>query len=325
MSKKVLVLAEVKDGKLRNVSFEALSAAKAIANGGEIASVLFGSNMEQYGPSLGHYGASKVYLLEDSKLDLYTTDLYKDALLQVINDFDADVILVGHTGIGRDLTPKVAQALQAGMISDSIAIELVEDQVVFTRPIYAGKAFVKKAIKEGKVIATIRPNNIPAGEPDSSLQAEMIKLTYQPSQEALLVKVRDVIRKASKGVDLTEAKVVVSGGRGVKSKDGFNKLYELADLLNAAVGSSRGACDAEYSDYSLQVGQTGKVVTPDLYFAFGISGAIQHVAGMSNSKVIVAVNKDPEAPIFQIADYGIVADMFDVLPILIEEIKKINA
>ncbi len=325
MSKKVLVLAEVKDGKLRNVSYEALSAAKKIADGGEIASVLLGSNVEQYHSSLGHYGANKVYLLEDPKLDLYTTDGYKEALLQVINEFPADVILVGHTGIGRDLTPKLAQSLKAGMVSDSTALEVVDNQVVFTRPIYAGKAFVKKTIKEGKVIATIRPNNIPVDEPDTGLQAEVIKLTYQPSETALLVKVRDVIRKASKGVDLTEAKIVVSGGRGVKSKEGFEKLYELADLLNAAVGSSRGACDAEYSDYSLQVGQTGKVVTPDLYFAFGISGAIQHVAGMSNSKVIVAVNKDPEAPIFQIADYGIVADMFDVLPILIDEIKKMNA
>jgi len=267
------------------------------------------------------YGANKVFIVNNPILDQYVTDLYKEAFLQVVGEFQPDVILVGHTPIGKDFSPKAAETLNIGMISDVIALELLDEKIVFTRPIYAGKAFVKKIVNTNQVFATIRPNNIPMGESDSGKTAEKIAISYQPSEYALKVKIKDVIRKASKGVDLSEAKIVVSGGRGAKSKEGFEKLYELSELLNAAVGASRSACDEGYVDYSLQVGQTGKVVTPDLYIACGISGAIQHVAGMSNSKVIVAINKDPEAPIFQIADFGIVADLFEVLPLLIEEFK----
>lgn len=323
MSKKVLVFAEERDGKLRNVSLEALTAAKKIADGGEVNATIFGSKADQYVDILTSYGADKVVTLKHSSLDQYATDLYKEAFLYVVNEVKPDVIIFGHTPNGKDFAPKVAQALGVGMISDSIALDLIDDKIIFTRPIYSGKAFVKKVISNGLVLATIRPNNISMGEADSTRAANKVELSFTPSSESLKVQVKDIIRKASKGVDLSEAKIVISGGRGAKSKEGFDKLYELADLLNAAVGASRSACDENFADYSLQVGQTGKVVTPDLYIAFGISGAIQHVAGMSNSKVIVAVNKDAEAPIFQIADYGIVGDMFDVLPILIDEVKKL--
>jgi len=323
MSKRVLVFAEAREGHLRNVSLEALTAAKDISEGGEVAATIFGIGNEGLIKTLGYYGADKVFTIKDTLLEQYLTDVYKEALMQVVQEFQPDMILLGHTAIGRDVAPKLAQALDIGMVSDVTKIEKRDSQLIFTRPIYAGKAFTEKIISDGIVLATLRPNNIEMGNEDSSREVEEVELTFVPSEQSLLVKIKDVVKKASKGVDLTEAKIVVSGGRGAKSKEGFDKLYELADLLNAAVGSSRGACDAEYSDYSLQVGQTGKVVTPDLYFAFGISGAIQHVAGMSNSKVIVAVNKDAEAPIFQIADYGIVGDMFEVLPILIEELKKV--
>lgn len=321
VSRKVLVFTEAREEKLRNVSLEALTAAKKIANGGEIAAAIFGSYGEQHIDVLASYGANKVFIVNNPILDQYVTDLYKEAFLQVVGEFQPDVILVGHTPIGKDFSPKAAETLNIGMISDVIALELLDEKIVFTRPIYAGKAFVKKIVNTNQVFATIRPNNIPMGESDSGKTAEKIAISYQPSEYALKVKIKDVIRKASKGVDLSEAKIVVSGGRGAKSKEGFEKLYELSELLNAAVGASRSACDEGYVDYSLQVGQTGKVVTPDLYIACGISGAIQHVAGMSNSKVIVAINKDPEAPIFQIADFGIVADLFEVLPLLIEEFK----
>ena len=321
VSKKVLIFAENRDGRLRNVSLEALAAANKIADGGEIASVVFGTQGESYTAPLAHHGANKIYLVKHPSLDQYVADVYKEAFLQVVNQFQPDVILFGHTPNGRDVAPKIAQALGIGMISDSIAVEVIDGKIVFTRPIYAGKAFVKKIVLDEVILATIRPNNIPMGEADESRTAEQIEISYSPSDSALRVQIKDIIRKASKGVDLTEAKIVISGGRGAKSKEGFEKLYELADLLNAAVGATRSACDEGYADYSLQVGQTGKVVTPDLYIALGISGAIQHMAGMSNSKVIVAVNKDPEAPIFQVSDYGIVGDMFQVLPVLIEEIK----
>ncbi|TCS83766.1 electron transfer flavoprotein subunit alpha/FixB family protein [Tepidibacillus fermentans] len=323
MGQKVLVFAEEKNGKLRNVSFEVLAAAKKIANGGEIASILFGLDSNEYVQALAKHGADKVFVVLDPSLTQYVTDVYKEAFIEVVKQFQPDAILIGHTPIGRDMAPKIAAALKIGLITDNIDLEVIDDKIVFTRPIYAGKAFVKKIAYDSPVFATIRPNNIAMEEADPSRSAEKITLSFSPSQDALRVKVRDVIRKASKGVDLSEAKIVISGGRGVKSKEGFEKLYEVAEILGAAVGASRGACDAEYADYSLQVGQTGKVVTPDLYIALGISGAIQHVAGMSNSKVIVAVNKDPEAPIFQIADYGIVGDLFEVLPILVDELKAL--
>lgn len=323
MSKKVLVFAEERDGKLRNVSLEALTKALEIAEGGEVSAVIFGSRADQFAEILTHYGADKVYVVKNPTLDQYINGIYKEAFLHVVNEVKPEVILVGHTPNGKDFAPKVAQALEIGMISDCINIELEDGVIHFTRPIYAGKAFIKKIALDNLILATIRPNNIPMGQPDTSRTINKVELDFTPSNEALSVKIKDIVRKASKGVDLSEAKVVISGGRGAKNKEGFDKLYELADLLNAAVGASRSACDEGFADYSLQVGQTGKVVTPDLYFAFGISGAIQHVAGMSNSKVIVAVNKDPEAPIFQIADYGIVGDMFEVLPVLIDEIKAV--
>ncbi len=325
MSKKILVFAEGREGKLRNVSLEQLSAAKKIAEGGEIAAAIFGTDVDSFLEPLAQHGADKIYVVNHPSLDQYVTDIYKEAYLQVINEFKPDVILLGHTPSGRDFGPKVAQALGIGMVSDSIDVEVIDGKIVFTRPIYAGKAFIKKMVHDEVVLASLRPNNIAMGEPDDSRIVEKIELTYTPSESALKVQIKDVLRKASKGVDLSEAKIVISGGRGTKSKEGFEKLYELADLLNAAVGASRSACDEEYADYSLQVGQTGKVVTPDLYIAMGISGAIQHVAGMSNSKVIVAVNKDPEAPIFQISDYGIVGDLFEVLPLLVEEVKKLQS
>lgn len=233
----------------------------------------------------------------------------------------AEGIIIGHTALGKDLAPRIAAKLSAGLISDAINVELDGDDVVFTRPIYSGKAFEKKTFEEGLVLATIRPNNITPLEKDESRSGEVTSVSVEIKDLRTIIK--DVVRKTAGGVDLSEAKIIVAGGRGVKSKEGFDGLNELAEVLGAAVGASRGACDAEYCDYSLQIGQTGKVVTPDLYIAVGLSGAIQHLAGMSNSKVIVAINKDPEAPIFEVADYGIVGDLFEVLPLLTEELKKV--
>ncbi|CEH32542.1 electron transfer flavoprotein subunit alpha, partial [Aneurinibacillus migulanus] len=224
-----------------------------------------------------------------------------------------------HTAIGKDLAPRIAARLGLGLVSDAIDVQVEGGKVVFTRPIYAGKAFEKKTVTDGTVFATVRPNNIAAEETGGSAE----KVDFNAEIKDLRTIVKDIVRKTAGGVDLSEAKVVISGGRGVKSAEGFKPLQELADVLGGAVGASRGACDAEYCDYSLQIGQTGKVVTPDLYIAAGISGAIQHLAGMSSSKVIVAINKDPEAPIFQIADYGIVGDLFEVVPLLTEEFKKV--
>jgi electron transfer flavoprotein alpha subunit len=319
MMTKVLVLAEAKNGKLRNVSFEVLTVAERIANDGEIAAVVFGSDAEKYREDLAKYGAQKVYIVENEELNQYTPDGYKQALVNVIDEVQPEVVLTGHTSIGKDIFPRVAARLNAAVISDCIEVE-AEERIIFTRPIYSGKAFERKEITDGLVMATIRPNNIEAVE--NKAAGETIKLLVEIKD--LRTVVREVVKKASGRVDLTEAKVIISGGRGVKSSEGFNPLQELADVLGGAVGASRAACDAGYCDYSLQIGQTGKVVTPDLYIACGISGAIQHLAGMSSSKVIVAINKDPEANIFHIADFGIVGDLFEVVPLLTEEFKKVK-
>jgi electron transfer flavoprotein alpha subunit len=322
MARKVLVLGEARDGQLRNVSFEAIAAAKTVAEGGEVVGVLIGESVNSLGNDLYQYGADRVVAVEDAKLAQYTPDGFSQALMAVIEQESPEGIIFGHTSLGKDLAPKIASKLGSGLISDAVAVEEAGGNLVFTRPIYSGKAFEKKIVTDGLVFATIRPNNIAPLEKDSGKSGEVSTVSAEIKDLRTIIK--DVVRKATEGVDLSEAKVVVAGGRGVKSEEGFEPLKELANVLGGAVGASRGACDADYCDYSLQIGQTGKVVTPDLYIAAGISGAIQHLAGMSNSKVIVAINKDPEANIFKVADYGIVGDLFEVIPMLTEEFKKLK-
>jgi len=325
MSNKVLVLAEAREGALRNVSFEAIAAGKQIADGGEVVGVLVGEGVAGLASELIAGGADRVVTVEHPHLKTYTSDGFSQAIMAVIDQESPKAIVFGHTALGKDLSPKIASKLQSGLISDVTEIEGTGLDAVFIRPIYSGKAFEKVKVKDGIVFVTIRPNNIAPLAKDASRSGNVAALSVDITNLRTIIK--EVVRKSTDGVDLSEAKVVVAGGRGVKSAEGFEPLKELANLLGGAVGASRGACDAEYCDYSLQIGQTGKVVTPDLYIAAGISGAIQHLAGMSNSKVIVAINKDPEANIFKVADYGIVGDLFEVVPLLMEEFKalKVNS
>ncbi|KAF0823357.1 electron transfer flavoprotein subunit alpha/FixB family protein [Cytobacillus firmus] len=322
MARKVLVLGEVRDGSLRNVSFEAVAAGKTASEGGEVVGVLIGDAVSTLASGMIHYGADRVVIVEDEKLKQYTPDGFSQALMAVIDSESPDALIFGHTALGKDLAPKIAAKLESGLISDVTSLEEAGGNLVFTRPIYSGKAFEKKIVTDGLLFATIRPNNIAPLEKDESRSGDVASVAAEIKDLRTIIK--EVVRKASEGVDLSEAKVIIAGGRGVKSEEGFEPLKELASVLNGAVGASRGACDADYCDYSLQIGQTGKVVTPDLYIACGISGAIQHLAGMSNSKVIVAINKDPEANIFKVADYGIVGDLFEVVPLLTEEFKKLK-
>jgi electron transfer flavoprotein alpha subunit len=321
MSKDVLVVAEKRNGSLRNVSFEALAAAQKIAAGGKVTAVLFGQGDNGDAGQLAQYGADQVYLVTNEELNAYSTDAFTQAFTEVFQNVNPDAVLLGHTALGRDLAPRAAARLGLGLVSDCTDVEVNGDEVIFVRPIYAGKAFQKKKITDGIIFATIRSNNIAKGEPNAGRSADTIE--YKAAIKDIRTVIKDVVRKTAGTIDLTEAKIIVSGGRGVKSAEGFNPIHELAKALGAAVGASRAACDAGYCDYSMQVGQTGKVVTPDLYIACGISGAVQHLAGMSNSKIIVAINKDPEAPIFKVADYGIVGDLFEVVPMLTEEFKKV--
>ncbi|MFT0802167.1 electron transfer flavoprotein subunit alpha/FixB family protein [Bacillus swezeyi] len=322
MSKKVFVLGECRDGSLRNVTFEAIAAGKTIAEGGEVIGVLFGESVSNKAAELIHYGADQVLTAEDPLLKNYTSDGFVQAFLTILESESPDVVIFGHTSMGKDLAPKLAARLGTGLISDAIDVSVTGGNIVFTRPIYSGKAFERIISEDELIFATIRPNNIAPLAKDETRTGTVEKI--EADIQDIRTVIKDVVKKTSEGVDLSEAKIIVAGGRGVKSEDGFKPLQELADVLGGAVGASRGACDADYCDYSLQIGQTGKVVTPDLYIACGISGAIQHLAGMSNSKIIVAINKDPEADIFKIADYGIVGDLFEVVPLLTEEFKKLS-
>ncbi|WP_442601179.1 electron transfer flavoprotein subunit alpha/FixB family protein [Paenibacillus sp. KN14-4R] len=322
MAKTILVVAEARAGKLRQVSFEALGAASSCIEAGDtITALLIGSQIETLASELAAYGANQIIVIDHTDLEQYRPDAYVAAVQQAIEQIKPELIILGHTAIGRDLAPLIAASLSAGQLSDVVAIEKITDDLVFTRPLYAGKVFERVSFASTPCVLTIRPNNIPPLSQDSSLQAEVINLPY--TVPTLHTIIRDVVKKASGAIDLSEAKIVISGGRGVKSADGFKPLEELASLLNGAVGASRGACDAGYCDYGMQIGQTGKVVTPEIYIACGISGAIQHLAGMSGSRVIIAINKDPEAPIFKVADYGIVGDLFEVVPLLTEEFRKV--
>lgn len=324
MINKVLVVAESKDGNLRNVSYESIAAARKINEDAQVVALLLSDEaQEELAQEMIHYGADRAITVTHENLKNYTSEAYGQVILEVIEEEDPEAIIMGHTAIGKDVTPKIASRLDLGLVSDVTEIARDGDQVVFTRPIYSGKAFEKKVIKDGAILTTIRANNIASFDKDESRTGNIDEKNIDIKELRTIIK--DVITKQSTGVDMSEASVIVAGGRGVKSSGGFNQLYELADVLGGAVGASRGACDAEYCDYSLQIGQTGKVVTPDLYIAVGISGAIQHLAGMSNSKVIVAINKDPEAEIFNVADYGIVGDLFEVIPKLIEELQVVKA
>ena len=320
---KILVIGEAVEGALRNVSFEAIAAAKKIDEGAEVVALLLGdTDLSEQAQEMIQYGADRAITVKHDNLKNYTSEAYGQVVMQVMDEESPTGVVMGHTAIGKDLTPKIAARRDLGLISDATEIEKDGDKAVFTRPIYSGKAFEKKVIKEGLTFATIRPNNIAMLDKDESRSGDVEAKEIDVQDLRTIVK--EVIRKKTEGVDMSEASIVIAGGRGMKDAEGFNKLYELADVLGGAVGASRGACDAEFCDYSLQIGQTGKVITPDLYIAFGISGAIQHLAGMSNSKVIVAINQDEDATIFNIADYGIVGDVFEVLPLLIEEVKALQ-
>jgi len=329
MAKGILVFAETRDGKVKNVAFEMLSASRKIAGqtGEELSAVLMGEGVAGLAGSLGEYGADKIYVADDDKLAQYTTDAYSKVLADLIKETDPSTVLFGCTVLGRDLAAKVAQKVGAGLLSDCIAMEIEGGSLVFTRPVYSGKALLKASIPESSpAMATIRPNVLTAEA--AAGKGEVVNyavINYAVKLEAsdLRQVIKDVIMQISSRPELTEANVIVSGGRGMKGPEGFKVLEDLADVLGGAVGASRAAVDAGWIGQNLQVGQTGKVVSPTLYIACGISGAIQHMAGMSSSKCIVAINKDEEANIFKVADYGIVGDLFEVVPILTEECKKL--
>ncbi len=257
-------------------------------------------------------------VFDDAALGAYATEAYARALAQAIADAKPSVVLVPFTAMGKDLAPRVAARVGAGLASDCVGLSVSGGKLVARRPLYAGKAYATVEWAGEPQMATLRPNVFPLGTPDASRKAEVVKASVDASSRAKVVAVRAT---AQGKVQLTEAQIIVSGGRGLKGPEHFPLVEALAEAMGAAVGASRAVVDAGWVDHQMQVGQTGKTVSPSLYVACGISGAIQHLAGMSSSKVIVAINKDADAPIFKVADYGILGDVFELLPKLTEAAK----
>jgi len=315
----ILVFVEQRNGVVRQASLQAVSEAHRQA-GGDVAAVLVGSGIGDAAAGLGAFGAAKVFLADDPNLALYSSEGYGEAVAKAVESAAPDAVFFAGTAMGRDLAPRVAAKLGVGALADVVGLEKDGDQFVARRPVYSGKAFatVDSAGSKPQVIS-LRPNVFAVEETGGS--ADVVAL--DGLSLAIRAVVKELVDTGGGEIDVAEADIIVSGGRGLKGPENFALIRSLAEALGGAVGASRAAVDAGWIPHKHQVGQTGKVVSPSLYIAAGISGAIQHLAGMSSSKIIVAINKDPDAPIFKIADYGIVGDLFDVIPPMVEEVKKL--
>ena len=324
---KVLAVAEQKDGSIRAVSGEVVTAARKVADGigGEVDVVVVGgSGVGEAASSLGEYGADRILAVEGDDLVGYNAEGYAAEVAAVAGGDDYFAILFAASSAGRDLAPRVAAKLDVPMASEATGLEVEGDELVITRPIYAGKVFAELTLGGSPRVVTVRQNVF---QPQESARDAAVE-TVSPSADASSwkVKIREVKAAGGDMPDVAEAPVVVSGGRGLKGPENWGMLEELADALGdrVALGASRAVVDAGWRPHAEQVGQTGKTVAPQLYVAVAISGAIQHLAGMRTASTIVAINKDPDAPIFKVADYGIVGDAFEVVPRLTEEVRKVR-
>lgn len=314
----VLVVAEAQGGRLARATREALTKANQL--GGPVTALLAGSGIAALLPELGTFGADKILHVDDERLRNYATEAWAQITADAINEVKPEVVLFGATVNGADLAPRVAARVGAGLASNCVDVTVAGGKVTAHRPLLNGKAFETLEVEGRPALVSLRPMALPAVEHPKN--PEVLRLaTDVPALRAI---VREALQGAAGRISLTEADVVVSGGRGLKGPEGFQMLEELADLLGGAVGASRAVTDAKWRPEQEQVGQTGKTVAPTLYLAVAISGAIQHLAGMSSSKYIVAINTDPDAPIFKAANYGIVGDAFKVVPLLIEEVRRLK-
>ena len=323
MAKGVFVIAEQRDGALRKVSFELASAARKLADqsGDEVSAILLGSGIESLAAELGKFGVDKVFVGDNAALEPYVTEAHAQVVAKILKDNDAAIALFGASVQGKDLSARVAAKLAGGLATDCTDVKIDGGKLVAVRPMYAGKCFGEVVFNTTPAMASLRPNVFAAVENAKAAAVTKVDVAVDAQKS----KVLEVQKDTSGKVDLTEANVIVSGGRGMKGPDEYKILEELADVLKGTVGASRAAVDAGWRPQKDQVGQTGKVVSPNLYIACGISGAIQHLAGMSSSKCIVAINKDAEAPIFTKADFGVVDDLFKVVPELTAACKKLVA
>lgn len=317
----ILAVAELRDNKFKKSSFETTQAARQVADqlGGSLAVLVAGSGVGEIASELGSYGASRVLVVDDPALARHSSTAIAKIIADVATKQGSTIVIMPASAMGKDIAPRVSVKLHAGLASDCIALKVEGGEIVATRPIYAGKALLDVTVTSTTKVFTLRPNVFTAKPSQGTATIERIEI---PISEKDLATVVTDVRVAAGRPDVTEADIVVSGGRGMKGPEHFHLIEELADVLGAGVGASRAVVDAGWRPHDEQVGQTGKTVSPSMYVACGISGAVQHLAGMSSSKYIVAINKDKDAPIFQVADYGIVGDVFEVLPALTGHLKK---
>jgi electron transfer flavoprotein alpha subunit len=326
MAKNVCVITEFRDGKFRRVSFEVASEGRRIADalGTQLSAIVIGSGVTEKALELGSYGVETVYVADEPALEQYLTETYVTVTAAIIRQCDPGVVILPASVNGKDLGARLAARLQVGLAQDCVAIHVDNGTIKAKWPIFAGKCFAWSSWTEGTIpFISCRPNVMDCQIPDETRkpQVEMIKVPLPEARSS----VQRVDLDTSGKIELTEANIIISGGRGMKDSSNYAMLEELAGLLGAAVGASRAAVDSGWRPHSDQVGQTGKVVNPNLYIAVGISGAIQHLAGMGSSKFIAAVNKDGDAPIFSKADYGVVDDLFQFIPVFTEEVRKYKA
>lgn len=326
--KGVLVYVEQRFGEVQNVSLELLGKGRKIADelGVHVVAALVGKNVEKHSKLLVEFGADKVLVMENDAFELYSTEPYTQALVQAIRSEMPEIVLFGATSIGRDLAPRVSARLETGLTADCTSLEVSEDRMLLmTRPAFGGNIMATIVSPDHRPqMSTVRPGVMTKMERAVGRAGEIVNFPVQIEKNAQFVEILSFEKETEEKQDIQEATVLVSGGRGVGSAEHFSLLHDLAEELNGLVSASRAAVDSGWMDHDRQVGQTGKTVRPNLYIACGISGAIQHVAGMEEAELIIAVNKDKGAKIFEVADLGVVGDVHKVLPFVIEEIKKIN-
>ncbi len=328
MSNNIVAIAEVRDGKIKKTTLEAVSAAADLASqtSGQVVALVVGHELSNVSAELAGAGAQQVIAVDAPHLASYSGDGHSRAIVEQLQSLDPAAVLMAHSAMGKDLLPRVAASMKAGLVSDATALHFEDGKFGATKPVFAGKAYRKSMAVNSPFMATLRPNNFEV-KPGAGA-GETTSVTPSFGAEELKAVVAEVVAAASDRVPLQEAKVVVAGGRGLKSPEDFHLVEDLAEAFGtgvAAVAATRAVVDAGWRPHREQVGQTGKVVAPTLYIACGLSGAIQHLAGMRTARFIVAINKDAEAPIFKVADYGIVGDVFEVLPALTEAVKSASA
>ncbi len=324
--KDVYVFIEQRDGKVQNVALELLGKARELADalGEKVVAVMPGYKFTDQAELCIAHGADKVLVIDEPELEIYVTEPYAQAIYQVIEAKKPAVVLFGATTIGRDLGPRLSARVETGLTADCTGLDINEDRdLMMTRPAFGGNLMATIVCREHRPqMSTVRPGVMRMLAADVSRKGEIENFKPNFDRSKFRVKVIETVKEEKTLIDITEANVLVSGGRGVGTEGGFEKLRDLAEVLEAEVSSSRAMVDAGVMDHARQVGQTGKTVRPDLYIACGISGAIQHLAGMEDSECIIAINKDKFAPIFSVADVGIVGDLHKVLPLLTARLKK---